>query len=479
MIRKVLYFILFLLFLTDLGYSFKQHLGQKLDGDMAGGIVPANNVKPILESPLGTSVIFKNETYPNPNRYFSHLMFKEYFNSIPLWLQKFTTPIDSVYLSCAIAKTIIQFFIIFFIAMAITGTKNIFRLNFIVAMVLIAPFFQTNGYRGYMGIIDPSTTYTFFYALPSAILLLYFLPFIQQFFHTKNSSIHFIIKILWIPLALIVCLSGPLNPGIVLIFSFLILFSNIKNNFNSTQGKIITKITTAINLIPKNYLFYLIPISLFSFYSLYIGKYNSINIVNKIPLYELYLKLPKGIYYQFTQKIGFPILFLILFLNTIIIKKHFKSTEGEKILKIFKYIGIFSIIYILLLPLGGYRVYRPYVLRYDTIMPITLSLIFIFGATTLYILKQMKNSQKAWYIPLILSVLLIFTNADKSNFSKNQCEKLALIKISESKDNIVQLNEDCTVISWDKIINPEDSELNAQLLVLWRITKDKKLYFNK
>lgn len=480
MVRKTLYIILLILLIIDLGYSFKQHSSQPLDGDMAGGIVPANDVKNIFKSPLGLDALLGNKIYPNPNRFFSHWIFKEYFNIVPIWLQKYTNPIDSVYLTCAIAKITIQFLIIFFLSIAITGKKNIFKLELIVAMILITPFFQTNGYRGYMGIIDPSTTYTFFYALPSALLLLYLIPFIKELYHSQQSSINFFTIIIWLPLSAIVCLSGPLNPGIVLIFSVLVLLNNLKNNYTqSTQNKTIKKTIDSVKAIPKSFMFFLIPIVIFSTYSLYIGKYNSINIVNQVPLSELYLKLPEGIYYQFTQKLGFPVLFAILTLNTIIIKKYFKTSEGVKLLNVFKWIGIFSLLYILLLPLGGYRVYRPYILRYDTIMPITISLIFIFGATTLYLFKQMKIRHKIWYIPLIICILFIFTNADKPEFDKNQCEKIALKEISESKEKIVELKNNCSVLSWDKITKPEDSELNAQLLLLWNITNEKRLYYTK
>lgn len=97
-----------IILLADIGYSFLQHLAQPLDGDMAWNIVPANDVKPIFKSPFGLEAILKNKTYPNPNRFFCHWIFREYFLSAPLFLQKFVDPIDSIYLSCAISKTIIQ-----------------------------------------------------------------------------------------------------------------------------------------------------------------------------------------------------------------------------------------------------------------------------------------------------------------------------------------------------------------------------------
>jgi len=354
------------------------------------------------------------------------------------------------------------------------------KLDFMIAAILVTPLFQTNGYRSYMGIIDPSTTYTFFYALPCAILLLYLMPFIRQFYHERKSAAKQIIRIFWIPLAFIVCLSGPLNPGIVLVFSLLVILPLLIKQFNrSNQKSFIKRASQTIKMIPGNYWFFLVPVSVLSLYSLFLGRYNSISITNQIPLAIMYLKIPEGIYYQVTQKLGFPVLFIILAINTIIISKKYKNIEGRKILNIFKWIGIFSLCYILLLPLGGYRPYRPYILRYDTIMPITLSLFFFFGISSLFLIKQMSKKQKIWYLPIIIGVMFIFTNSDEPKFDNNKCERSALKEIADSKDTSVALRYKCSIVSWEKLDIPEQSELNAQLLKLWGITKEKKLYYNK
>ncbi|NJO91593.1 MAG: hypothetical protein HC831_23490 [Chloroflexia bacterium] len=99
---------------------------------------------------------------------------------------------------------------------------NIFSFEFILAAVLIFPLFQTNGYCRHMGIIDPATTYVFFYALPVALLLLYFAPLFLKIYYNYNPEWMKYFKILWLPLALIVSLSGPLNPGVSLIIVTLI-----------------------------------------------------------------------------------------------------------------------------------------------------------------------------------------------------------------------------------------------------------------
>ena len=319
MIKKILYCVLILFLFADIGYSFLQHLCQPLDGDMASIIVPADDVKPVLDSPFGLGVILKNQSYPNPNRFFSHWAMKEYFISAPLILQNFVKPIDSIYLSSAIFKTLLQIVIILLLALAISGTKNILKLDFIVAAAIVTPLFQTNGFQNYMGIIDPAPTYTFFYALPSALLLLYISPFILQYYHDKRPTNNTIIKIISIPLAIVICLSGPTNTGVVLIFSLIVFTGNLQFNYiHSNQDGILRRVVKAIHNIPKGYWFYLLPISIFSIYSLYIGTYNSSNV--NIPVIELYSRIPKGIYFQFLQKLGFPVLFIIITLNIVLLK---------------------------------------------------------------------------------------------------------------------------------------------------------------
>lgn len=91
----------------------------------------------------------------------------------------------------------------------------------------------------------------------------------------------------------------------------------------------------------------------------------------------------------------------------------------------------------------------------------------------------MTNQHKKLYIPLVISVLLIFTFADEAGFDNNKQEKKALKEISESTDQIVEIQSDCPVLSWEKISNPDNSRGGGELLHLWGISSDKKLYYNK
>ncbi|MCF8238860.1 MAG: hypothetical protein K9I85_11930 [Saprospiraceae bacterium] len=479
MIRHFLYVAFLFLLLADLSYSYVQYLDQTLDGDMSRCLVPELQVQRVLDSPLGIKTICEHIPNVGPNRFYSHWIYREYMLQVPLLLQRFFSPIDSIYQACAIGKLGIHMLLLFLLAMAISGTTRLLKWDTLVAAVLVAPFFQTEGYHDFMGMIDRSTTYTFFYALPSALLLIYLMPVIFRAFHGKTVRFGPFNWTLWMGLAVVVCLSGPLNPGIVLVLTILVFLSRFRfHSLDTAEMEWSTRIKEAWHSASKWMWAFMIPITLLSLYSLFLGQYNSETIVSQIPLWDMYLKLPEGVVRQFTRKLGFPILFLILTLNTILIRRYGPTEKGAKILSWFKWIGLFSVLYILLLPLGGYRSYRPYILRYDTIMPITLSLLFIFGVSSQFLLRQLSKRQRVWYIPVLIIVLAVFSNADRSVWGKSVCERSALLEIAASQDSVVVLDQQCSVLGWGLIRNPDESALNGKLLTLWGVTKEDKRYYN-
>ena len=104
---------------------------------------------------------------------------------------------------------------------------------------------------------------------------------------------------------------------------------------------------------------------------------------------------------------------------------------------------------------------------------------FIFAKTTIFILNNFSNRQKCWYMPFVILVLFVFTNSDEPKFDKNTCERNAILQIVSSKDPIVKIDNNCTVLSWTIIENPQESELKTKLLKIWRIIDDDKLYYQK
>jgi len=234
----------------------------------------------------------------------------------------------------------------------------------------------------------------------------------------------------------------------------------------------------AFKNIPPFILFFFTFFCLVCLYSLYIGTFNAENDDNPLSIHDRYVRLPAGLYYLFTRKLGLPLLTVMIFLNAFLIRR-IDSTEAKRIISLLKWIAIFCIIYVLLLPIGGYRNYRPNIIRYDTMIPVTICMIFMYGYSTYFLLKQL-SANTAWkrvYALGIVLVSLIFTTADKPTTGKNTCEKKALEQIVQSKEKIVHLTCDCTVMAWVKITDYHGSEANAELLKYLGILKEKKFYY--
>ncbi|MBA4408179.1 MAG: hypothetical protein C0397_02005 [Odoribacter sp.] len=475
---KLLIFFLSIFLLGDLTYSFLQYYYTPLDGDISAGVVPSAHVQQVLDDPFGFHLLSTGEKHVNPNRFFAHFLFMEYMQKVPLWLQNLTDPITSVYLSCAFMKILIHFLLLFLLSALISGTRNILDKKFLICAALIIPFIQANGYWGHMGINDRSTTYTFFYALPVILLMVFLMPFYSMVFLKEIQMPNVIRTVFLFALAIILPLSGPLIPGLVLIVAGLIGIHYLRyfswaDHSISTDG-----LLSGFRKIPAPIYIFLIPICLVSLYSLFLGRFDLNYTSETIPLADRYMRLPLGIYYQISQSLGVPLLLIIIGLNVFLIKKRFYTPEGKKIIGALKWIGIFSAVYIFLLPLGGYRPYRPNILRYDTFMPVTIALLYFYGLSTNFLIGSLKFRAKKVYMVGLLAFFAIYMNADRLETDKYYCERNALVYLANSTDKITLLPTNCNVMSWDHFDNPKWSEKNAIMLKYWRITKDVKLYYH-
>lgn len=468
--KHLLFLILAGIFLIgDFTFSFIQYYNTPLLGDLAGHVLPDNLIQPVFDDPLGFHLLLTGEPHSNPNRFFVHWALAEYFQNVPQFLQNFTTPINSVYLTSAIAKLATQILFVYLLALFISGSANPVKKNFLTAAVIIAPLFQAYGYWSRMGIIDKSIVYTFFYAIPLVVLMLFFLPvFNWLMYHTKITSIHYFYMV---PLIVILPLSGPLVPAVILIVSFLVLL----NLFIQADEK---NPVAFLKSLPGSFYLLLVPINLWSLYSLFLGFYNSNYSGEMISLAERFSRLPEGIFSQLFHSIGFPLMLLVIGINTWFIKR-INNHEGKNLLRIFMWIGIFALLYILLLPFGGYRPYRQRIIRYDTFMPVTVALIYYFGASTYFLINHLKTNNKQRYVVAVILCLLLFTVADMKGIGRNSCERQAFEKMARSTESIITISRDCFVIDWQNTLDYKQSEKKAELIYFWGITSEKKLFYNE
>jgi hypothetical protein len=471
--------ILLALLLLDTTYSFLQHYREPLDGDMTGIILPSEACKPLMEDPFGFNVLFKDQEYKDPNRFFAHWFMSKYYKTIPFLLQFVVDPITSIYLASAIMKIIIQLLIIWMLASLVSGSKNIFSRAFIIGAFLVMPMIQVGGsYYLDMGIIDRSITYAMFYALPLGLLLVFFSPFYNASYTQKRIKLKLVPGILMILLAIVLSLNGPLVPGLVLVICSGVLIHKWWTRFvRSSKSTLTGRSMEALHQIPSAYLFYFGIFMALSLYSLYLTRNNITTLEDTLAISDRYLGLPKGLFFQLTSKPGFLFLFMLIALNVFIIFKQKESAGRSWVLQVFKWILILSAVYIVLLPLGGYKHYRPYTIRRDTFGPVTLALIYFYALSSYFIIKQVQLRYKwAWYA--VLSVfILIFTNADISPLDRNDCERGALKTLRESTEEVTLLKDECTVMGWEPIRDYGSSGLNAEMLEYWGVTEGKKLYY--
>ncbi len=478
-IRHNFRYIIILLLLADIVYSFIQHYHLPLDGDMASIIMPSDGYKQLMSDPFGLSAL-KGDNYPGTNRFFAHWTMATYYKIAPFVCQYVINPIDSIYLSNAIAKICIQILTIFLLSVFISKSKNILKEEFLLAAILITPLFQTWGFNGYLGIIDKSITYTFFYALPLGLLMIFFLPFYNSNLSNREVKLHPLLVILLIPFTIFISLNGPLIPAVVLILCPLILLYKWGKNYSkSTDSDFLKRSVDSILRINRFELFFFSFITLVCLYSIYIGSFNAENFNKTMPLFERYKLLAKGLFFQFTKSHGPILLILAIGLNTIFIYSIKPNDDTKKIFRILKWLIIFSAIYTILLPFGGYREYRPFIIRWDTFMPVNLCLFYFYGITTLYLINHFSSRIKAAYLIGIALFLLVFTIADKTDYYASTCEKESLKVIAKSTDKIILLDSNCSIMAWGKIYNYNDSKYNTQYLQYIGVIKEEKYYYQK
>lgn len=466
-VKPILTILTAILLIADSVHSFRQHHQMCMDGDMTFNVLLSDDVKKILDDPLALGVLLHDEQYLNPNRYFAHLANHHYCWNAPIWLQSIVDPIESIYLSQAIFKIFLQLCLIFLLAYFISPNAKWYHAERLLPALLVTPFFQTFGFNIQMGIIDKSMTYDFFYALPIIFVGLYFMPVYLSFRNRKKmNALHFI----WmIPCAFIVAFSGPLNLGIAPVISLMVLTGLSIQNIKANGG-------LKLRILLRDSVFWAAGIMVvICSYSLFINALAGTMAEDIPPLGERYLLLLKGIPSLFAEKIGLSWLIALILLNLLILRKdnlvHWRWT------KVYAWVGAVIVIYMALLPLGGYRSYRPWIIRFDTFMPVTLLLVWLFGVSAFQIISGKVSGWKFAYYFAVIYSLVYFTQYDKLPDSAYDCERRMLHEIASSPEKIVKISEPCSVVDWQSITDFRMSEKQAELLLHWNVTREKKLFY--
>ena len=295
-----------------------------------------------------------------------------------------------------------------------------------------------------------------------------------------------------------VCLSfsGPLvSPLVILICPALILQQWMKHLRPSHEPRLaVRKHFDALRAIDSYTLFLFSFFVSAVFYSLFIGLHNSENFLIVKPLSERYALFFHGILRTFAIFPGVTILFGFILVNLVILKG-MGTPRALGQVKLSIWVLTVCMVYLLLLPLGGYRAWRPYIVRYDTFMPVMLAFIFLFGQSTFYIVTHAPRIAKIAFLTPVLLMLTYFTLQDltitlptvnqpyqakkKWQFLAYECERKAMDKLAESSEKTVALSIDCTFMSWKRTREPWREELNTPLLRRWRVLSPEQTYYRE
>ncbi|MCC3151663.1 hypothetical protein Q3A66_01665 [Hymenobacter sp. BT770] len=475
--KRYLVVLLALFAVLDTIFTFGQYCQQPLDGDLAAIVVPSAWYRPVLHDPFGWAVLTQNAVYAAPNRFFAHAAMVGYLRYVPRWLHAVASPIDSIYLAGALFKTGVHVLLLVLLAAYVRlgspGTWG--RRGWWLAVALLVPLFQTAGFYGQMGLVSRSLTYSFFYEFPVALLLVLLLPFYRAACRQQPVRLGWLPVVAWLGLAVVLAFNGPVVPAATAVLFFGIgvhwLWQQWQRQKGEGPGGPVWLSGQAMGLL-----------GIFAglcAYSLFIGRNNAEN-AHPFTLWELYQRVPQGIFDELTSKLGLPLLVAFVLSNAWLVRRFTPpSAEGRRVRQVLRWVGLFAVVYIALLPLGGYRPYRPYILRNDSILPVLLGLLFAYALSTVYLLQQLPARSRRWYVGAVCVLSFIFINADRRLWLRdgNACERQALAQLAAAPAGVVRLPADCTVLGWLPITDFRQSAYNAELLYYWGVTPGRRLYY--
>lgn len=466
--------LLALLVLLDLAFAFWRNYQLPLDGDLAPTVLPAPWYAQVLHDPFGWSALTRHEVYSGPNRFFAHAAMGAYWKLGPRLLQCVLPPISSLYVASALFTTLTQAGLLFLLTWLVQLATGAARAQRWVVAALLAPLFQTaGGFYEQMGLTDRAVTYTFFYGFAMLLLLVLLLPFYRAALRGQPLRLPAPQVGLLLGLMVVVSFNGPVATAAVAVLLVLVAGYWAWQRRRGLAG-------ASPGWLAGQTLGLLAVLGVLSLYSFYIGRYNIEN-SHTHTVWQLYQLLPGGLAHYLLFQAGLPVLVLAVLLNVLLVRRQAASPARQRLLRTLAWVGAFAGLYLLLLPLGGYRAYRPYLLRNDTALPVLLGLVFAYGYSTYFLLEQLRGAGRKAYGLAVLALSVFFLQADAlADYAPtSDCERWSLDQLARSRQPVVELAGFCPVLTWGLASDPQQSEVAGQMLYYWHVTPTVKTYYQK
>lgn len=454
--------IIILLILSDICYTFKQFYGKPLDGDLVPIVLPSTYYQKVLDNPFGQAALMHHETYNATNRYFSHATMRFWFRTVHQpFSAMFADKVTALYALSALFSLCVYLLILYLVyRYTLFKNKNLFWLT----LLLVFPLMQVNGMKT-IALLDNAITYNFFYAFPFALLMLYLFPFYQYQIQKETSNFSLGQHIIWAGLAVYLSFGGTLIQPLVLLLSLFL-----------ARHLICTKIKHKAysSILPGYLVLHLLFFYCLCLYSYYISSFNAENPIQMPSLAQRYGLWLHGLYVQFLSRPAY-LFFLIILLITYPAIKSQLNVQEQRILNFNKYVFFFCLIYLIILPLGGYRPYRPFIIRSDLLIPVNFALFFYVVFLSVLFLKY-KGIQLRFFA--ILFIFILFEFADKPQFHANACEKTQLRTFQQNTTDTLILKNNCRVLQWTDEFSQYHANDISKMLFVWKISK-KPVYYTE
>jgi hypothetical protein len=392
-------------------------------------------------------------------------------------LQNLLPPISSLYVASALFTTLTQAGLLFLLAKLVQLACATGRAHLWLIAALLVPFFQTGGgFYEQMGITDRAVTYTFFYAFAMLLLLLLLLPFYRAALWQQGLRLPWLQVLLMLGLMIVVSFNGPVATATVAVLLVLVAGYWAGQRLQRLRGRA----EADPSWLTGQTLGLLAVLGVLSLYSFYIGRYNIEN-SHTHTVWQLYQLLPGGLAHYLLFQPGLPVLLAAVLLNVLLVRRQPASPARQRLLRTLGWVGAFGGLYLLLLPLGGYRSYRPYLLRNDTALPIVLSALFAYGYATYFLLGQLAGRGRGTYILGVLALSAFFLQADgqPDRSPTSDCERWSLDQLARASEPVVEVAGFCPVLTWGLATDPQQSEIVGQMLYYWHVTPTVKTYYQK
>jgi hypothetical protein len=449
----------------DLGLTGITFFQIRLDGDLARVAGPVASYRPVLQDPLGLRSVTSGDRYPGAGRFMAHITTKLWSDfAISTLNVVVREPVRALYLTLALTAVFVQ---LLFVAIGCLYIRAFRPMAFgptVICAAGLSMFVQFGKFYDFFGIIDFSVTYTMAYAIPILVLALFLYPVYRSLL-SPDYRPALSITVCLIFAALYLAFSGPLVQPIVLLVGLLLLVGQLRNR---------SRLIVHWSLLPG-----LALLGLAGVWGMYIATFNSESEAAPSIGFR-YRRLWRGLVELLVHQAPFWSMLVVgIAFQYRLVHRRIGAVELSRLRVHLVVCASFVVLWLALLPLGGFRRYRPLVLRYDTLLPVTIVAVYLFALTFRLAVstvapERLRNSSafdRLWIIPALVLGLLVVIGKKPVWPLSNVCERHILESLRDTKGENLEVPRLCTVGTWsvNDLNDPDHQQALTKLLRRWQI----------